>query len=35
MDEDEADGLEDGKTKEYEIEAWPRSKSPTEMDTDG
>lgn len=36
MDEsDGADGPENGKTKEDESEAWPRSQSPTEMDTDG
>ena len=35
MDEDQdADGLEDGKVKEYGIEAWTRSGSPTGMDTD-
>jgi len=35
MDEDEDVGLEDGKTNDYGAETWPRSKSPTEMDTDG
>jgi len=36
MDEGEdADGLENGKAEEYGSEGWPRSKSPTEMDTDG
>ena len=36
MDEGEGvDGLEGDKVKEYETEKWPRSGSPTEMDTDG
>ena len=36
MDEDEdINGPENGKAGECEIEAWPRSGSPTEMDTDG
>ena len=36
MDEgDDVDSLENGKIKEYETESSPRSKSPTEMDTDG
>ena len=36
MDEGEGiDGLENGEPKEHGIEPWPRSKSPTEMDTDG
>ena len=33
MDED-VDGLENGQVKDYGIEAWPRSGSPAEMDTD-
>lgn len=35
---DEGEGIavsENGKTRGDEIEVWPRSKSPTEMDTDG
>ena len=36
MDESEGvDGLEGDKVKEFETEDWPRSGSPTEMDTDG
>jgi hypothetical protein len=36
MDEGEdVDGHENCKMKEFEAEAWPRSGSPTEMDTDG
>lgn len=36
MDEgDGANGPENGKVKGYETETWPRSESPTEMDTDG
>jgi len=35
MDEGEdVGGLGNGQVKEYGIEAWPRSGSPTEMDTD-
>jgi len=36
MDEGgDVDGPENGKVGEYGSEGWPRSKSPTEMDTDG
>ena len=32
---EDADGLENDQAKEFGVEAWPRSKSPAEMDTDG
>ena len=36
MDEGEdVDGLGNGKLEEFGVEVWSRSKSPTEMDTDG